>query len=311
MASGSRVALYAAPDPSVKGRLLEPFVLIRRFNSESAFSVHHLSFSDDSRFLIYSSDDFVLRMAPSLGGDFPRAKLRGHKAKILGTVSYLAINQRLLSIDSAGLVLLWELVDRDPESLPGFKSLTGSKIKQDSTTSVTSTPALRVPLSPLELAYKKGRFILKTKLLLFQEKTHIDHVSFSTNKEHCTVAFKNHSFGVYRINSFEPDELIQNLVTFRKDPSFGSVSSLTMHPSKPLIGFGDSKKSLVVWDWRAKSYVLKQRALTGAATAVGFSTENKFVAVGDALGVLKVFDFRSLLNTVSFQNAQGKITGVK
>lgn len=299
--------MYAAPRANSKGRLLEPFLLIRRFNSESTQIINHINFTDDSRFLIYSSDDYVLRTAGSLGGDFPRAKLRGHKSQVLGTVSYLQINKRLLSVDSAGLVLLWEMVEDDRKS--GFRALSGNKINREETSSKLATSS--EPLSSLEQSFKNSRFIMKTKLLLFQEKTHIDRLAISEDKEHMTVAFKNQSFGVYRLNPFDPSNLIQNLITFRKDNSFGHVKSLTMHPSKPLICFGDSKKSLVVWDWKAKNYLLKQRALSGSVTAVAFSPENRFLAIGDAFGFLKVFDFRSLLNTVSFEDAQGKITGIR
>lgn len=304
--SGRRVSLFACPSPSTKGRLLEPFLLIRRFNTESTHVVTHFNFSDDSRFMIYSSDDHVLRTVGTLGGDFPRAKLRGHKSHILGSVSYLDINKRLLSIDRAGLVFLWELVQSESEG-KGFKTLTGKNINRK----MEKKSISGIRLSPLEEAFQNSRFILKTKLLLFQENTQIDQLAFSNDKEHLTVAFKNHSFGVYRINSFSPDNLVQNLMTFRKDESFGKVLSLIMHPTKPLISFGDSKKSLVVWDWKAKNYLLKQRALSGVVTAVAFSQENRYLAVGDAFGFLKVFDFRSLLNTVTFEDANGKISAVR
>ena len=289
-------------------------MLIRRFNTESSHAVDYVDFTDDSRFLIYSSDDFVLRTAGSLGGDFPRAKLRGHKSKILGIVSHLQINRRLISIDSAGLVLLWEMVEREEGEVAGFKSLTGNKIKRNSEgegKGEQTSPESNVPLSETEKAFKTCKFILKNKLLLFQEKTFIDNLAISSDKEHLTVAFKNHSSGVYRLDSFSTETLIQNLITFRKEASFGKVLSLVMHPSKPLISFGDSKKSLVVWDWKAKNYILKQRALSGAPSAVAFSQGNKYLALGDAFGLVKVFDFRSLLNIVTFEEASGKISGLK
>jgi WD40 repeat protein len=304
--------VYACPSPSTKGRLLEPFLLIRRFNTESSQDIHHINFTDDSRFFIYSSDDFVLRTAGTLGGKFPRAKLRGHKARILGTVSFLDINSCLLSIDKAGVVLLWEMVPDDQPQNSKFKSLSGNKIKKiEEEGDIEETVQSLACLSELESKFMKCRFTLKHKLLLFQEKTTIDQIGVSEDKEHLTVAFKNQSFGVYRLNPFDPENLIQNLITFRKESSFGEVKSLVMHPAKPLICFGDSKKSLVVWDWKAKNYILKQRALTGSISAIAFSPENKFLAMGDAFGLVKVFDFRSLLNTVSFEDASGKITGIE
>ena len=137
-------------------------MLVRRFNSESNQSVDHLNITDDSRFLIYSSDDFVLRTAGLLGGAFPRVKLRGHKAPIMGTVCYFEFNNTLLSIDQVGLVFLWELVEKDEEDLnqKGFKSLAGNKINK---IEEESSVAEIQHLSELEKKFMNSRFILKTK----------------------------------------------------------------------------------------------------------------------------------------------------
>ena len=91
----------------------------------------------------------------------------------------------------------------------------------------------------------------------------------------------------------------------------GRVLSLKMHRTKPIIAFGDSKESLVVWDWKAKAYLLKQQAVAEMPTASAFSADGKFFAVGDAVGQVKVFDFKSRFNVSTFQDAHSKITHLR
>ena len=126
-----------------------------------------------------------------------------------------------------------------------------------------------------------------------------------------TVAFRNLSFGVYKINIFEDQSVISCLLTFKQDSSMGRVLSLKMHRTKPIIAFGDSKESLVVWDWKAKAYLLKQQAVAEMPTASAFSADGKFFAVGDAVGQVKVFDFKSRFNVSTFQDAHSKITHLR
>lgn len=307
ISSGARVNIYEKPSSNIKGFMLEPFMLVRRFNTESVKSLNTIAFSEDSRFLLYASDDNVVRTAGLLGGTFPRFKLKGHKSKVLQIIPFFKYNNTLVSIDNAGLILFWELTKLEEGEERGFKSLKGNKINQEideqDMTQLTN-------LSELESKIINSRFILKTKKLLFQEKTEIDFLSFSKDKEHFTVAFKNKSFGVYRLNIFS-EELITCIITFKKEETLGNVISLQMHPSRPIIAFGDSKESLVLWDWKAKSYILKQKALGEQISATAFSQDKKLLAIGDCLGQIKLFNFKSKLNIVTFQDCMAKVTGIR
>ena len=204
----NKVRFYERPDSSSKGVQLEPFLQVRQFNTESALKVDSLTVTHDSRFLFYSTDDYVVRSAGILGGPFKRFQLRGHKETVLEIITYFEFKPIVVTVDKAGLLLVWEMVkDEDEESeisdseeseaeeisendgvvkpekrkqIVGV-STSGNKIGRQS---AIETERIQIhkfkklsEVSELERVYFGSRFILKTKNLVFQEGTQIDSMS--------------------------------------------------------------------------------------------------------------------------------------
>jgi periodic tryptophan protein 2 len=318
--SGKYIYIYEKP-PSGSNVLLEPFLLVKKYNSKANETISALSLTSDDRYFIYAADDNVVRITSILPfkKNAKSFELMGHKNKVLDVKSEL--NEEtglLLSIDQNGLFLVWKLVDADEKSINDQNQFVraGKKIKTRIVNNVNEidTPDKDIEVnsnkiieaSALENKLERSKFILHSKHTIFQDGTSIETYVF--HKHLLLIGFANSTFSLYTLDVLA-DNPFKVLITFKLDDS--ASRCLKFHPTKPVIVSGNSRQSLSIWDYRGKNFLLNQTALTSEISAFAWNETCSVLAVGDSKGCVKLFDTQTFFNTTTFDDALSKVTGLR
>ena len=298
--SSKFVYIYKKPE-NINNVLLEPFFLIKKYNSKSKKKIFAFKLGPNSTSMILANDDNILRIVPIFPeNDFNTVfELKGHKAPILDFLEDLSFSSKILTLDKNGLTLIWELVNKEEEdNYINFKH-SNKKIKKNITTATN--------LTKFEKLLKKSKFILKKKELIYQEGQSIHNYIFENSL--LLINFKNLSFSLYSTNLNEKTEIIP-LTQFKL--SQNNPNTIKFHHKKPILACGISKTGeIIIWDWRSKQYLLQQRGYKTRISAYKFNFDCSILAIGDFKGNVKIFNTENFLNPVTFTESDSKITGIE
>ena len=308
--SGRYVFFYERPD-NLNNVLLEPFFLLKKYNSKASKQIMSLRLTSDDSNMIYASDDYIIRFQPIFINDNYNEKfeLVGHKGPVTDFIDTLLLNGHLVTIDTNGLLLLWKLVDKDESDFQKNTnfSRSGKKIEENKKNQQPVELSNNDKLSFLEKKLKASKFILSKKQLVYQENTSINSYKFENNM--LLVSFYNKTFCLYSLN-YECDEFLKTIMTFKLSENL--ANSLVFHPNKTLLSCAVAEKGqLIVWDWKSKHYLLQQSSFGIQVSAYAFNPNADILAIADFKGDVRLFDTKTFFNTVTFTDSNAKITGLK
>ena len=304
VAAGRRIELFERPRRA-DSPLLEPFLLLKRHNF--AAEVNGFRFSSDDRALLVCGADGVTRAAVTLpeGGDTSSLELGGHKSRVVDVLDRLEEEASLATLDKNGLLLVWKIEERDSDEPAGPLK---KRTKKTTSSTEAGSPAAPggVEVSAVERLLVSGKAVLISKRLLFKEGQSIESALFGRSE--LAVLFSDGSVAVHSVGPLSSPDPLTAVVSVRIESGPGI---LALSPLRPLLAVGvhSNFSELAVFDYRAKSFSLRQTCVSGSATCAAFGPRG-LVAVGDGEGGVRLFDARSQLSFVTFQHAVGRITGL-
>ena len=316
VANGRYVHIYETP-LSGSGIVLEPFLLLRKFNSKAAEQVEFLRLDDTGSIMMYSGEDRVVRLTPTFGvgkSTGARAKtfeLLGHKGPIIDVDEQLETSGVLSSVDSTGRLLVWQLVQSEKTGESEGKRVktsnnSDSNMVIDDEVADDFGQAADVRLSSLELKFLKSKFILRSKHSIFREGKRLNVALFSRGQLMC--GFTDGSFTLQAFSPLSETEQLKDMVSFRMTEA--GPTALVLHPFRSILGSAYSDGRLSVWDYRTKTFLLNQTGVSSKVTDISYSPDGKFIAVGQDCGALKVFEVASSFCHAVFTDALASISAV-
>lgn len=91
----------------------------------------------------------------------------------------------------------------------------------------------------------------------------------------------------------------------------GELWGLGMHPTKPICATVSDDKTLRVWDLATEHKMISYKILKQAGRSVGFSSDGKFLAVGQKDGSFMVVNGENMEEVISFHHRKEEISDIK
>lgn len=293
-AIGRKLQLWFTP--SSERREFAPFVL------DQTVSLHRdgildLCWTLDSRYILTTSADMSAKIFPACqdGQNVRRSPLSliAHKHRVVAGFFYATRESKLgiLTLGQDGVAYQW-LLDTD-----NFKLLS----REDSTGFGT-------------------RRLLSLNGDAGANAANMGHVtasSFCPSNNTFLVGLQSGAFALYRIAGSDELELVHALSV-----SQNAVHAVALNFSGEWVAFAsasdvskNSTGSVVVWDWKAESFVMKQQGHLGKHSSLilclDFSADSTLIATGGRDGKVKIWSALTGFCISTFSDHSGEVTSVR
>ncbi|ANQ05843.1 Wd-repeat protein p103 [Plasmodium coatneyi] len=321
---GRRVVIWKSPNRKNNYRLV-------KYNDicYHSLNVTWIDVSEDDRFFLTCSYDLTIRIHTVEKRRKVRPTVLGGNKSIIVAAFFSKGGDFIFSVNKSGLILVW--------SYEGVSEAAGEAVSEevDETvgeviSEVTDEPS-EEQSSTLPVPQKAFLRRWRQKKVYFcnQEKNE-EVTSVCFNREHCLVviAYSSGRFGIYNA----PD--MTSLYTISINAC--TIDDITISNDGQWIALAEANNgTVIVWEWKSESYILKQSTTSRNVMCVKFSpiishlkigshivetanayheSENftsKFVIVtGSEDGTVRLYDYVSYMNFVTFSVHTDAVTDV-
>ncbi|AFZ81391.1 WD domain, G-beta repeat family protein [Theileria equi strain WA] len=224
--------------------------------------INHLDWSSDSKFIITSSKDMTVRLwsvdpipgfVPSSFVDHRRSIKSAFFTKDMG---------HICSISREGVIILWKLTEGT--NVDNAARSIGSRRKRNAKERVSYIKTSANEEHP----FCSRTWIKETQGYCNQpEKALVSRISYNKDTNIFVVGFTGGTFGIYEI----PE--LKSLYTLRIGNELPIVDSVDITKDGDWLGLACSETgTLVVWEWKSETYIMKQQAHYSGVRCVSFST---------------------------------------
>lgn len=304
IANDSRIRIFETP--SLK-KTFAPLSLYKKYNKMHTGAVISLSWSEDSRFVVSTSEDMTIKLFSlhKLDGFIP-ITFSGNKHPIVNAFFSQGM-ERIFSVARDGTLLLWKWVQERSEAFNEqvrfsyFKTPKRRKMTEDS--DAESPLAEDNPyLSDFEKRILTGRYVLEKKQKIKLDG-HAKVLHVQASSKILAVGCSNGVFSIFNIDTLEPVHAFQI--------SENKISSLVINNSGEWIAMASEKLGqLFVWEWKSESYILKQQGHLIDVEHLSYSPDGTYLATASDDGKIKVWNTENCFCFVTFTEHIAAITGL-
>eukprot|EP00981_Chlorochromonas_danica_P009320 scaffold2613_cov159-Ochromonas_danica.AAC.7 len=152
-------------------------------------------------------------------------------------------------------------------------------------------------------AMRQGNWKLLERRLLRDNQGEVTACSYNRTAQLLLLAFNQGVFALYEM----PDCI--NL--HRISVSSTSLDTTCISSSGEWLGMAGGAGQLLVWEWRAESFVLKQQGHLYGVNCLDYSPDGQFIASGGEDGKVKIWSTRSGFCQATFKEHLASITGLR
>lgn len=300
---------------------VSPFRLLHTHQGHSS-PVTALSWKGDSALFLSGAQDGAVRVfsAEKIQGYVPVA-LTGNRTSIVGAY-FNAAGTSIYTVSADGAVLVWgqgvfSAAEADLKTVGDDSKPTGFVLSGNTAADVAEGAIAKPdPALPMGLGFTAGTgsFAYHVMAKYFTSQTATGHVrvtcaDFRPSTELLVLGFTNGVFSLHSMASNLGSECFTMVHSL--SISSGRVGKAALNPSSSYIALGcPSKGQLLVWDWKAESYVLKQQGHAGVAGCMAYSKDGALLATGGVDGKVKVWNTTTGLCYVTFSEHRAPVTGI-
>lgn len=215
------------------------------------------------------------------------------RKEILQAIATSQANAKVADIESR-----LECADDEETIAPTF--LEKEKLKELLESGVRVSEVIDDHLSPV-LRYA---FEVKKKLML-QHKGNVSVAAFHKARNLVAIGYTTGIFAIHAAGT-EAFDLIHMLSITAQ-----SLTACAFSPGGDWVAFGSAHlKQLLVWDWKAESYLLKEQSHYYDISCTAMTADGGSIISGGDDGKVKVWNSRTGQCYVTFTEHQGSITGI-
>jgi len=306
--------------------VFSPFVLHRTYTGHFA-DVTSVDWSPDSAYLLTCSKDATARLYTlhPMPGFIP-VTLSGHRDHLVA--GFFGASDALYTVSRDGGVSVWVWAPQGSEArrvvgptrggspleataaaLEAEEEDVAARVKaRHSIAMLASRIAHDVPVpvrDPLTgvVSLVKGQWVLQGAHYIRQEGSRVKSAAFHRGTGLLVVGWDSGAFGLYSM----PDGTVLHTLSV----SAHEVHSVAISPRGDWLALGSrTLGQLLVWDWQAESYVLRQQGHAYAVTTAAHSPNGQLVATGGGDGKVKVWNAASGFCFVTFAEHTAGVTGI-
>lgn len=296
----------------------EALVLYKNYTHFHNDTITCLNWTKDSKFVLSGSKDGTVRLLNMHKiKDYIPFLFTGHKKKIINAV-FSEDNLRIYSISKEGVMFVWKYVEEKSEEfnkktnfnlkIKSNRNLKG-KTEENDEDDIYDNKAQENEEEELkyytdyEKLIMKGRFILEKKQL-FQINGQITKCEVNLKSNILVFGLSSGVFSLYNLNTLE------NIYTLQI--SDNKLNTLAIDNNGQFLAFGSKKLGqLLVWEWKAEEYKLKQQGHNYDITSLAYSPDSSLIASGSQDGRIKIWEVINCNCKVTFNEHISKITDLK
>ncbi|CAI7717798.1 periodic tryptophan protein 2, putative [Plasmodium vivax] len=322
---GRRVVIWKSPSRKNNYRLV-------KYNDicYHSLNVTWIDVSEDDRFFLTCSYDLTIRIHTVERRRKVRPTVLGGNKSTIVAAFFARGGDFIFSVNKSGLILVWSYGEaaREASEAASEAGEAVDAVNVDDAVDVADLADVTAPPATLSKAFTR-RWRQKTVYFCNQEK-HEEVTSACFNREHClaVIAYSSGRFGIYSA----PE--MTSLYTISINAC--TIDDIAISGDGQWIALAEANNgTVIVWEWKSESYIMKQSTTSRNVKCVRFSpiishlkigshvaesasayheSENftsKFVIVtGSEDGTLRLYDYVSYINFVTFSVHQDAVTDV-
>ncbi|GIX65293.1 periodic tryptophan protein 2-like protein, putative [Babesia caballi] len=292
VAVGSKLCIWRAPEEQLSWRMT-----LHRELTGHMDTISSLDWSSDSRFICTASADLTVRLwsVNPIPGFVPCAFVDHRRA--VKAAFFSKDMRRICAISKEGVIIVWKAADDGDATLESGSNAAKhiGHNKKRAQKAAESEPAESGAESDIATAV----WAKETQAFCNQAKnTVVSRVSFNKHTNLVVIGFTGGLFGLYKFPTFD------SIYTLRIGNELPVVDSVDVSTDGDWLGLACSETgTLVVWEWKSETFVMKQQGHHSGVRCVAFSTGG-----GDAINLGGVVDKE--LKTDLDQNYAGNKLGL-
>lgn len=254
VAIGNKLIVWRAPSEQLCWRMALHRELVGHMDT-----ITSLDWSSDSRFICTSSADLTVRLwsVDPIEGFVPCAFVDHRRA--VKAAFFSMDMRRICAISKEGVIIVWKVAGADDEG-NAAKYLGRNKKKAEKIAASTE------PSGDANIA--TAVWIKETQAYCNQAKnTVVSRVSVNKRTNLVVIGFTGGLFGLYKFPSFDA------IYTLRIGSELPVVDSVDVSSDGDWLGLACSETgTLVVWEWKSETFVMKQQGHRSGIRCVAFSS---------------------------------------
>ncbi|GFE54429.1 WD G-beta repeat containing protein p103 [Babesia ovis] len=262
VAIGNKLCIWRAPEERLSWRMA-----LHRELTGHMDAICSIDWSSDSRFICTSSADLTVRLwsVDPITGFVPCAFV-DHRRPVKAAF-FSNDMTRLWSISKEGVIIVWKVAN-EPGMPVDTKNNAAKRIghnkKKQAHFKIDTEPGNSAVRGNIATAV----WVKETQAYCNQPgNTVVSRASFNKNTGLVVIGFTGGLFGLYRFPSFE------SIYTLRIGNELPVVDSVDVSSDGDWLGLACSETgTLVVWEWKSETFVMKQQGHHSGIRSVAFST---------------------------------------
>ncbi|ORM41516.1 Periodic tryptophan protein 2 -like protein [Babesia sp. Xinjiang] len=262
VAIGNKLSIWRSPEERLSWRMT-----LHREMTGHMDAISSLDWSADSRFLCTASADLTVRLwsVDPIEGFVPCAFV-DHRRPVK-TAFFSSDMTRICAISKEGVIIVWKIADKATtlsEAQGTAAKHLGRNKKRQQKVLAESDPAESSDTTDISNAV----WIKETQAYCNQaNNTVVSRVSFNKHTDLVVIGFTGGLFGLYKFPSFD------SIYTLRIGNELPVVDSVDISTDGDWLGLACSETgTLVVWEWKSETFVMKQQGHHSGVRCVAFST---------------------------------------
>ncbi|EDO06060.1 periodic tryptophan protein 2 family protein [Babesia bovis T2Bo] len=262
VAIGNKLCIWRAPEEGLSWRMT-----LHRELTGHMDTISSVDWSSDSRFICTASADLTVRLwsVDPIPGFVPCAFV-DHRRPVK-TAFFSSDMTRICAISKEGVIIVWKTVDNMEATTLDPKINHAKRIghnKRHANFELYNDPEINGSASDIATAV----WIKETQAYCNQaNNTVVSRVCFNKNTNLVVIGFTGGLFGLYRFPSFD------SIYTLRIGNELPVVDSVDISSDGDWLGLACSETgTLVVWEWKSETFVMKQQGHHTGIRSVAFSS---------------------------------------